>query len=171
MKTVKEVLLSLFVIALVFACNKPDPLVQSQKKHFQLEAEIIDDPFYAQDYLRLEIAEASNCNFGETVIVTVFGILDTQSSSSEIDLPHGEIEFLNRESGCYLIGQFNGKVTAQTDGLTLDAIVKIEYGIGVFEADGGELRLSIKGINVQDDQMRYEILIDGYLEHRVKTIS
>lgn len=171
MKTVKKVLLSLVALSLVFACNQDNPIPSTPPAKLHLEAEVIDEGFDSQNFLRLEVTEASNCNVGESVIVTVFGILDTESPGDEIDLPYGEIEFLNRESGCYLIGKFHGKVIAETDRLTLDAIVQIDYGIGVFKADGGELRLNVTGVRIQGDQMRYEILIDGYLKRKGATKS
>lgn len=168
----------LITLTLAGACQYPDDdfgatqkVDKSKKTNFQLSAEVIAAPLRNQEILQLEIKEVSICNLGESIIGSIFGVIENQNSPNESNLPHGQIDLHVPSSGCYLLGDLRGTLISESGRIIVDANIEVSYGTGTFQADGGALRLTIIGTIRPDQQMRYAIEIDGYLENEIPVAS
>ena len=173
MKTVKKILSTIIVIIIVFACNEPTefgPQETTQKTDFHLEAEIIDQPITKWSSWAIEVNNVTSCNLGQSVIIYMRGVTHKNEQLNAFEVPYGNIEFSIPGTGCVLTGVFEGYAISDAERLNIDATIFIHHGYGTFEADGGNLSLSILGVKIPDNLMRYEIKVNGYLEKRIPTI-
>ena len=145
--------------------NEIDLDIVHQEK-FHLEAEVIGKSIAQQANIKLDVPAASSCSVGEAVSVSIFAAKDHHALSGDCKLPYGQIDFINPSSGCYMTGKLSGDLSNDSGGCFIEATIDIDRGVGIFQADGGSLRLTIKGKTVADEKMNYTIEIDGYLEHR-----
>ena len=171
MKTVKRILLSVLVFALIGACDTPEDVVPQKfapnQTNFHFEAELQASPFTAQNGLDLKITQKTTCNLAEEMIVELNSTARYRFGIEQIELHDGEIDIILPQTGSYLVGEFEGRAIQNSDQLIIDAEIFVYLGTGALEADGGELSLNIIGTPISDQFTKYSITIDGYLENRV----
>jgi len=165
MNTAEKLLSLVISFVLVIACDSSDPVDPAivQRSEFHLEAKVIGEPVVRQENLKLNVSAASSCNLGESVIVAIFAVKDHQALNGDCKLTNGQIDFINPSTGCYMTGEFNGNLTNNSDKCFVEATINIDYGVGIFKANGGALNLAIVGTPLADQQMNYSIEIDGTL--------
>ena len=166
MKNAEKALCLVILLVLVFACDHSDPVdpeVRIQRLNFHLEAKVHGESIVQQGNLKLNVPAASSCNIGESVIVAIFAEKECQALNGNCKLPYGQIDFINPSTGCYMTGKFNGSLRNDSEKCFIEATINIDYGVGLFKANGGTLNLTIVGTAVADQQMNYVIEIDGIL--------
>lgn len=166
MNTAEKLLCLVISFVLVIACDSSDPVDPAivQRSEFHLEAKVIGEPVVRQENLKLNVSAASSCNLGESVIVAIFAVKEHQALNGDCKLPYGQIDFINPSTGCYMTGKFNGNLSNDSGKCFIEATIDIDHGVGIFQADGGSLHLTIVGTTAADQQMNYAIEIDGLLE-------
>ena len=181
MRTVRKIVRSLFVIVSFAACNSPGTEVVPNtwtKDYQQLEIHAsvnqAEVPLNIQEGFVFDLSGTTvSCNLTDQLFYYMSGFIRNVQGSGNYEVLEGELALLSENSGCDLVGTFNGTGLKYGNQFEIDAIVKVVYGTGRFEADGGELGMKIKGKQLNDhpEHMEYQLDITGLLEKKVYQVK
>lgn len=109
----------------------------------------------------------SNCNLADNTCISISGVVrNLQNGNYEIK--NGNFRIMSEDTGCYLTGDFQGCGKNFSDGTTfMSAVVNVQCGTGLLQADGGELDLRMTGI---DPNGNYLAEIHGQLKSQAVAV-
>ena len=172
MKTVKKILV-LHIALLLGYCTEPyESNAPRQNNTFEkslhITADITDEPIMElEEGMTLQLYGESTNYLVDNVSFAITGHVSHMNNLKEYELPNSQLELFVKDSGSYLKGYFEGKGTKTSGRTIIWGTIKVEFGTGVFEADDGELRLSIIGAESFNSPMTYTVEIDGYLSREI----
>ncbi len=166
MKPAEKVVSILIAVETLAACipiYKPDIPEPYHETYFHMEATTTENIKDLSDEFHLECSEISKCNLTESILI----VLDSKMeifNEHNFWVKEGNLDLSIPNSGCSLVGTFVGEGFMYDDNFAIIAIVDIHHRTGTFNSSRrGELSLKVFGVEISDNQMKYSIVIDGYL--------
>jgi len=168
MKSTTTTFVLLLGIALFVSCTEgPDPIVNNSAKTMQVQAEIASNfinPYVGESFTICGCA--TNCNLlNSPPSVKLSGIVSSLMSNGEFEVSDGELYVCSQSAGCHLIGHYEGTGIMDDYGVRLSALVFVDRGTGNFQADSGQLQLTVIGERMTNnqDEMNFNIFVNGYI--------
>jgi hypothetical protein len=176
MKTVKRIVFTLIALIVTISCNEPwggprnGDIANYERLTIHAEVSDAEIPVVVKEGFEIDLCgAASACNLSDQTCFSMIALIKNLDATGKFDIQEGEIELLVENTFCNLTGSFSGQGSKIGNNFEIAAIINVNCGTGSFQADAGELRLTIIGTLPEgDDQtMDYELDIDGYLERKI----
>lgn len=183
MKTVRKILLMLMAVALLANCSDPVkkegiyPVQDNRiKKNLNIDAELTCQAFEVNEVDVIHFAGKTWCNLSENITFALHSNvyqLNNLNQGREFELLNGYFELSDDTDNSILSGDFQGQAYTEFNEIKIWGIINVNYGKGAFEADGGELRITIVGtINSGiDHTMTYTLQAGGFIEKTAQPVN
>ena len=175
MKTAKKCLLSLVLLTLGFSCTESELTIEPPNYKTRTLNLVTDEVSIANQVRVLENGaelylegEVSSCNLSQSTTFSLNGRIIKTNNEGAFIIRDGEFMLQAAPTGCNLRGRLEGEGNLEANHFVIKANVKSLCGNGVFDCDGGELLLTIKGDNAgnQDNHMTFSLEVSGSLHKR-----
>lgn len=175
MKTVLNFILALGIISLIASCQERYPIdpfndpAEYQKINFRADVSLSEYEMKLEDGFAFELGgNSTSCNLTDKACFYIDGNIAEVDRWGNFKLSEGEIVINSTTTNCELVGQFDGTGKKDGDNFEMTANLQINCGTGVFNSNGGSLKLTISGIlpTTAQPYLNYKLNIDGYLEKR-----
>jgi len=171
MKTLKKMLIAGIIIMFFGACSD-DPSDQivpipHKSRPLHIEAEKTGKPLTLQERMTFDFEElASICNLTSSADVHLQIMISRSLESGKFLAEPSHFNIVAPETGCSLDGNFSGVAFNDMQGIKVVGSVVVTKGTGGFEADSGNLQLTLTGILVPEkvQEMDFTLEVDGYLK-------
>ncbi len=162
MKTVKRFLSVIVVAAIAAACSERDHQIftETEYRELDLNATLSGQPVKMVEGSTFSFMGSSNCNLSDNTCIALSGVVRNLHNGN-YQIKNGTLRIMSEETGCYLIGEFQGWGKNFINDINLGAVVNVSCGTGIFEADGGELDLAITRLD-QNGKLLTEV--HGFIE-------
>lgn len=111
---------------------------------------------------------AASCNLSQSGVpcITVSGAITETDATGNFNFKDGELILESTVTNCKLWGQFSGKGSLEGNRFSINSDVEVACGTGIFESNGGTLKMTIAGVLPSEDNPSpiYELTLNGELE-------
>ena len=170
MKTVKRVLSLIVAVALMASCSEseqdPKSSTEIEYQTLDLNATLSGQPVKMVEGSTVVFTGSSNCNLSDNTCVALSGVVRNLQNGN-YQIKNGTLRIMSETTGCYLIGEFQGWGKNFINDMNLSALINVNCGTGVFEADGGELDLKITQMDVNGN---FAAEIHGFIEREKQLV-
>ena len=136
-----------------------------------ITAQLTCPDFDMSDGCSFDVTGKTSCNLSENIRIGLHGnlnVINQLTQAVELELSNGYFELFDDDQFSYLGGNFQGKVYRSSNELKVGGIITVNYGKGKFQANDGELQVTIFGIlNTQNEPtLNITIDIEGFIENK-----
>ena len=175
MKTVLKIWCILIAWAVMVSCaenelpgvgNHNDSIIEYKKLSIHAEITDAEIPVVVTEGFEMDLyGVASACNLSDQACFSMTGFIKNLDAMGRFEIHEGEIDLLAENTGCNLTGSFSGHGLKNGNNFEIAATINVSCGTGSFQADAGELRLTINGTLPDEnvETMNYVMNIYGYL--------
>jgi hypothetical protein len=126
-------------------------------------------PVKIADNYEIELfGNATSCNLSSSgaPCITINGVITQTDKGGNFNFESAELLLESTVTDCKLWGQFNGRGSIEGDRFTINSDVEVACGTGLFESNGGTLKMAITGSLPTEDNPSpiYELTLNGQLE-------
>ncbi len=172
---------ALIASALIAGCDPPhfgdpEPIEPATRTPLNIKAQITCSNFDMKDGCVFDVTGNTSCNLSECVKIGLHGDLNEINQLTEgleLEFRNGYFELIDDDRFSYLAGNFEGSVYKSFNELKVGGLIEVNYGQGTFEADNGELNVSIIGVLDEHDESKMNLHIDikGFIEKSAPGIN
>jgi len=167
-------IVTLIAIAFIAGCDSPrygdpQPVEPSTRTPLNIKSQITCANFDMKDGCNFDVTGNTSCNLSECIKIGLHGDLNEINQlpqALELEFRNGYFELIDDDQFSYLAGNLEGTVIRSNNDLKVSGLIAVKYGQGTFDADAGELMVSIIGIPDQNDEslMNLHIDIKGFIK-------
>jgi len=176
MKIIKTTGIGIILIMLFALCTEypkgydPDRFA-GEVKYLSVIAEVSETeiPIKITDNYQIKFyGNVASCNLSQSgaPCITVSGAITETDAAGNFNFRDGEMLLESTITNCKLWGQFSGKGSLEGNRFTINSDVELACGTGLFESNGGTLKMTISGVLPSEDNPSpiYELTLNGQLE-------
>jgi len=154
MKTVEKLLSFIIPMIFIISCTEYDrPGPDVEYRELNISATLSGESDGILDSRLFSFTGTTDCNLADNTCVSISGVAKNLQYGN-YEVKNGTLRILAEDTGCYLTGDIQGWGKNFFNGTTnLNALVNVQCGTGLFQADGGELELRMTGMDINGNYL------------------